>query len=47
MRESKPSLGEGIAGLVAKERKPLLVEVIDTDERVGRENLPSYKTKSF
>lgn len=47
IRESKPSLGEGIAGLVAKERKPLLVEVIDTDERVGRENLPSYKTKSF
>jgi len=47
MRESKPSLGEGIAGLVAKERKPLLVEVIDTDERVGRENLPSYRTKSF
>ncbi len=47
MRESKPSLGEGIAGLVAKERKPLMVEVIDTDERVGRENLPSYKTKSF
>ena len=47
MRESKPSLGEGIAGLVAKERKPLLVEVIDTDDRVGRENLPSYKTKSF
>lgn len=47
MRESKSSLGEGIAGLVAKERKPLLVEVIDTDERVGRKNLPSYKTKSF
>ncbi len=47
MRESKPNLGEGIAGLVAKERKPLLVGVIDTDERVGRGNLPSYKTKSF
>ncbi len=47
MRESKPTFGEGIAGLVAKERKPLLVEVIDSDERVGRENLPSYKTKSF
>lgn len=47
MRESKVSLGEGIAGLVAKERKPLLVKVIDADGRVGRENLPSYRTKSF
>lgn len=47
MRESKMNLGEGIAGLVAKERKPLLVKVIDMDERIGRENLPSYRTKSF
>jgi len=47
MRENRPSLGEGVAGLVAKERKSLLVEVIDADERIGRENLPSYRTKSF
>lgn len=47
MRENRSSLGEGVAGLVARERKPLLVEVIDTDERVGRGNLPSYRTKSF
>lgn len=47
MRESKSSFGQGVAGLVAKERKPLLVEIIDTDERIGRPGLPSYKTKSF
>lgn len=47
MRESKLSLGQGVAGLVAQERKPLLVRVIDEDERIGRENLPSYRTKSF
>ncbi|MBI5149797.1 MAG: diguanylate cyclase [Candidatus Omnitrophica bacterium] len=47
MKESKLSLGQGVAGLVAQERKPLLVRVIDEDERVGRGNLPSYKTKSF
>lgn len=47
IRESKATLGEGVAGLVAQERKPLLVEVIDTDERIGRESNPSYKTKSF
>ncbi|MBI5415945.1 MAG: diguanylate cyclase [Candidatus Omnitrophica bacterium] len=47
MKESKLSFGQGIAGLVAQERKPLLVRIIDEDERVGRGNLPSYKTKSF
>ncbi len=47
MRESKLSLGKGIAGLVAKEGKPLLVKVIDTDQRIGRKNLPTYRTKSF
>lgn len=47
MRESKLSLGQGVAGLVAQERKPLLVKVIDEDERIGRGNLPSYRTKSF
>lgn len=47
IRESKLSFGQGVAGLVAQERKPLLVKVIDADERIGRDNLPSYKTKSF
>ena len=45
--KSKLSIGEGIAGLVAKEGKPMLVEVVDTDERIKRGNLPGYKTKSF
>jgi len=47
IKKSKLSLGEGIAGLVAEEGKPVLVEVIDADERFHRENAPSYKTKSF
>lgn len=47
LRESKLSLGKGIAGLVAQEGKPLLVKVIDTDKRIGRGNLPVYRTKSF
>jgi diguanylate cyclase (GGDEF)-like protein/PAS domain S-box-containing protein len=45
--KSKLSIGEGIAGLVAKEGKPMLVEVVDADERINRGNLPGYRTKSF
>ena len=47
IRKSKVTLGEGIAGLVAEEGKPLLVEVIDEDERIGKKNAPYYKSKSF
>ena len=47
IRESKVTLGEGIAGLVAGEGKPLLVEVIDEDERIGRKNAAYYNSKSF
>lgn len=47
IRKSKVTLGEGIAGLVAEEGKPLLVEVIDEDERIARKNSPYYKSKSF
>jgi len=47
IKESKLSLGEGIAGLVAKEGKPLLVEVIDEDKRIDKKSDPSYKSKSF
>jgi len=47
IKESKLSLGEGIAGLVAEEGKPLLVKVINEDKRIGRKNAPSYRSQSF
>ncbi|HQP10902.1 MAG TPA: sensor domain-containing diguanylate cyclase, partial [Candidatus Omnitrophota bacterium] len=47
IKESKLSLGQGIAGLVAEEGKPLLVKVIDEDKRIGRKNSPSYRSRSF
>lgn len=47
IKKSKLSVGEGIAGIVAQEGKPVLVEIIDTDKRFHRESLPTYKTKSF
>ncbi len=47
IKETKLSLGHGIAGVVAKEKKLLLVKLIDTDRRVGRKNYSAYHTKSF
>lgn len=40
-------LGEGIAGIVAKNRYPVLVEDIDTDERFSQKKRDHYKTKAF
>ena len=40
-------LGEGIAGVVAQDRIPVLVEDIDKDERFNRKKRDRYKTKSF
>ena len=40
-------LGEQIAGLVAKEGKPLLVDNIETDPYIARKNRSQYQTKSF
>lgn len=40
-------LGEGIAGIVAQDRIPVLVEDIDGDERFNRKKRDHYKTKSF
>ncbi len=40
-------LGEGIAGIVAQDRIPVLVEDIDADERFNRKKRDRYKTKSF
>jgi len=40
-------VGDPIAGLIALEGKPVLVENIETDIRFLRKNRPSYKSKSF
>jgi GAF domain-containing protein len=40
-------IGEGIAGTVAKQRIPVLVEDIDKDERFRERKRDHYKTKSF
>jgi len=47
IKKSKLSVGEGIAGLVVKEGKPMLVKIIDDDTLLKRDNLSNYKTKSF
>jgi GAF domain-containing protein len=40
-------LGEGIAGVVAESRVPILVKDIEKDERFGKQNRDRYRTKSF
>jgi HD-GYP domain-containing protein (c-di-GMP phosphodiesterase class II)/signal transduction histidine kinase len=40
-------VGEGIAGTVAKNRYPVLVEDIETDERFRGQRRDHYKTRSF
>ncbi|MBA4372673.1 MAG: hypothetical protein C0402_07385 [Thermodesulfovibrio sp.] len=40
-------IGEGIAGVVAKKRTPLLVRDIDKDRRFRSKKRNHYKTKSF
>jgi len=47
IKKNKLNIGEGIAGLVARQGKPMLVEVIDDDKRFGRNSLSTYRTKSF
>jgi GAF domain-containing protein len=43
----KEKIGEGIAGVVAMERSPVLVEDIDEDSRFKSKKRDHYKTKSF
>ncbi len=43
----KVNIGEGIAGVVAQNRSPVLVENIDTDERFSQKKRDHYKTKAF
>jgi HD-GYP domain-containing protein (c-di-GMP phosphodiesterase class II) len=43
----KVRMGEGIAGMVARNRSPVLVEDIDRDERFSQKKWDHYKTKAF
>lgn len=43
----KERIGEGIAGIVAKNRRPVLVRDIDKDRRFKGKKRDHYKTKSF
>ena len=45
--QARSKVGEPIAGLVVKQRVPVLVEDIETDPRFLRANRSSYRTKSF
>ncbi|HEY6000351.1 MAG TPA: diguanylate cyclase [bacterium] len=47
LREVSVPAGEGIAGRVAAEGRPLLVEEIERDERLRRPRRPRYRTGSF
>jgi len=47
IRHTRIKLGDRIAGWVALEGKPLLIEDIESDPRFGRKNIPLYNTKSF
>jgi HD-GYP domain-containing protein (c-di-GMP phosphodiesterase class II)/signal transduction histidine kinase len=47
MSTYKEKIGEGIAGTVAKNLMPVLVEDIDTDERFKEAKRDRYKTRSF
>ncbi len=43
----KIKMGEGIAGVVARDRSPVLIEDIDRDQRFKGAKRDHYKTKSF
>ena len=47
IKKSRLTVGEGIAGAVAREGRPLLVKFFDTDSRIHHKQLPTCKTKSF
>ncbi|MGC2064113.1 MAG: GAF domain-containing protein [Thermodesulfovibrionales bacterium] len=47
MSSFSEKIGEGIAGVVAKNRTPLLVRDIDNDRRFKSKKRNHYKTKSF
>ncbi|GEM_PF-1217809 len=45
--ETRIKVGDSIAGLVARDFKPLLVRDIETDDIIARKNRPFYKSRSF
>lgn len=45
--EYREKIGQGIAGIVAKNRCPVLVEDIDSDSRFSSKKRNHYKNKSF
>jgi len=47
IKKSKVNIGEGIAGLVVREGKPILVKIIDDDKQYQKDFLSTYKTRSF
>ena len=47
IKETRVKVGDSIAGLVARDSKPLLVRDIETDRIVARKNRPVYKSRSF
>ena len=47
IKNYRAKMGEGIAGTVAKNRRPVLVENIDNDRTFRAKNRDHYKTKSF
>lgn len=47
MRDYRVKMGEGIAGTVAMNRYPMLVEDVDKDDRFHGKKRDHYKTRSF
>lgn len=47
INRTRVKIGDSIAGWVALEGKPLLVEDINNDPRFGRNSIPQYNTKSL
>jgi HD-GYP domain-containing protein (c-di-GMP phosphodiesterase class II) len=47
VRRTRLNLGDRIAGWVAIEKKPLLIEDIEKDPRIGKKNNVKYNTKSL
>lgn len=47
VRQYRAKIGQGIAGTVARERRPVLVKDIDTDGHFRVEKRDHYKTRSF
>ncbi|MEW6067970.1 MAG: GAF domain-containing protein [Nitrospirota bacterium] len=47
VKRTRIRFGDQIAGWVASEGKPLLIEDIETNSRFKRDNIPQYNTKSL